>query len=356
MRGAFITQLLDETHPVLGFAAGWTNALAERVEGLDVICLARGEGALAPNVGVTVLPEGRFARTRRLRSVLAQLKREHALDFVLAHMCPGYAVAATVPRRFAPTFLWYAHSSVTRMLRLANRLCDGILSCSEASYPLGGQALAVVGHGIDTDRFTLPRDARRGGPLTICCVGRITKSKRLDLLVNALARYRERVPGAAFTCRIVGPTLDAEDQEYAAILRSLIAHKELDECVRIEPALAHGAVERVYQSADVIANMTRRHSLDKATLEAMACGCLVLTTNEAFAPTLRGHAELMVKPDTSSNTLAAAIEHLAGLPEESRTDLGAALREIVVRDHSLDRMMDRIVETIAAARATRRER
>ena len=356
LRGAIITQVLDEADPVLAFAVGWVKALAERVERLDVICLARGRAALAPNVCVTVLPSGRFARYRRVRSSLHALRRDGALDFVFAHMCPSYAVAATFPTKLTPMFLWYAHSSVTRMLRVADRRCDRVFSCSEASYPLAGQRLLVVGHGIDTERFVPVAQPAPGEALRLCSVGRIAKSKRLDLLINALARYRERGPKARFECRIVGPALGPADEEYLSSLSLLINRLGLGNAVRIEPPLAHGQVVRAYQSADVIANMTERHSLDKATLEAMACGCLVLTTNNAFAPVLDKRAELMVKPNASPEALAGAIERLAALPAERRLQLGRELREIVVKEHSLARMMDHIVEEIRAVRNARGKR
>ena len=344
MRGAIITQILDEADPVLGFVVGWVNTLAARVEGVEVICLRQGEAALAPNVRVTVLPRGRFARYRRVRSALRRLKHEGALDFVFAHMCPSYAVAATFPAKRAPTFLWYAHSSVTRMLRAADRRCDGVFSCSEASYPLTSRRLSVVGHGIDAKRFIPPPGPTREKIFTICSVGRITKSKRLDLLVHTLARCRERRPEARLACRIVGPA----DEPYREELASLIKQLGLDNRIQIDPPRTHEEVGGVYQAADVIANMTRHHSLDKATLEAMACGCLVLTTNDAFSPVLGEHAALMVQPEASPEALAGAIERLAALSAEQRRTLGLKLREIVVGAHSLSRMMDGIVAEMSA--------
>ncbi len=344
LRGVIITQVLDEADPVLAFAVGWVNALAARVEHLDAVCLSRGEAALAANVRVTILPPGRFARYRRVRTLLRRLRHDAALDFVLAHMCPSYAVAATFPTKLAPTFLWYAHSSITRMLRAADRRSDRVFSCSEASYPLPGPRLRVVGHGIDTGRFTPPDTSPRGEAFTICSVGRITPSKRLDRLVEALAQYRERELGAAFLCRIIGPAIEP----YSRTLQSLIDGSNLGDLVRIEPPVAHRDVARAYRAADLVANMTTRHSLDKATLEAMACGCLVLTTNDAFRPVLGKHAELMVKTDASPEALAGAIERLAALPAGERAQIGAELRQTIVRDHSLERMMDRIVEDIRA--------
>jgi len=347
LTGAFITQTLDENDPALGFTAGWVNALAARLARLEVICLAHAPSTLAPNVNVSVLPAGRWARYRRVRSILRQLKRGGALDFVLAHMCPSYVVAATLPRKFAPTLLWYAHGTAGRMLRLADRFCDRALTSSEAGYPIPSAKCRVVGQGIDTERFAPPTERTGADVLRLCAVGRITRLKHLDLLINTLERFRERCPDRRVACRIVGPMCSAEDEAYAAELRFYIEHKRLDDVIAIEEPLRHADVASVYQAADVIMNMTERHSLDKTTLEAMACGCLVLTTNESFAPVLGPHAETMVRPHMSSGGLEGALEVLAAMAHDERVRIGLELREIVVRDHGLGRMMDRIVSEIA---------
>jgi glycosyltransferase involved in cell wall biosynthesis len=344
LRGAMITQVVDAADPVLGFAVGWFNALAARVDRLEVVCLTRGAAALAPNIRVSVLPRGRLARFRRVRVLLRRLKRDGALDFILAHMCPSYVVAATLPTTLAPTFLWYAHSSVTGMLRMADRRCDRVFSCSQASYPLRSARLVVVGHGIDTERFTPSDEDRSAEEFRICSVARITKSKRLELLIEALARYRVRRPEARFTCRLVGPA----DEQARGSLGALIGRSGLGDRVRIEGPLPHKDVVHVYRDADVVANMTVRHSLDKATLEAMACGCLVLTTNEAFAPVLGPYAKLMVRPGASAEALAGALDDVASLPRERRHEIGRALRELVVAEHSLGQMMERVVTELGA--------
>ncbi|MBN1918113.1 MAG: glycosyltransferase family 4 protein [Verrucomicrobia bacterium] len=349
LSGAFITQRLDEDDPVLGFTVGWVNALARRVAKVEVVCLARGRAALEGNVHVSVLPPGRLARYWRVRSVLRGLKRAGALDVVLAHMCPSYAVAAAAPWPFAPTFLWYAHSRVTRMLKLADRLCARTFSCSRESYPLSGRRLDVVGHGIDTGRFVPPPEPRRGEGLTLCSVGRITRSKCLDALLGALERFRERFPHLPVRCRIIGPTMNAEDEATLAMLRWQREHKGLSDVVQIEAPVAHRDIVGIYQQADVMANMTEKHSLDKATLEAMACGCLVLTRNDSFIPLLGPYAELMVRHEARSGALEGLIERLAALPSAERERISGKMREIIVRDHGLDRMMDRLVATMGAA-------
>lgn len=354
LTGALITQTLDETHPVLGFTVGWIHALAQRIRALEVICLSRGPAVVPANVHVTVLPPGRFARTRRVRAVLKKMKRTGPLDFVLAHMCPVYVLAATWPTKLAPTFLWYAHSSVTHALRWANRRVDCVFSCSTTSYPLRSAKLVVVGHGIDTDRF-VPPAARPAMPgLRMAAIGRITRSKYLDILVSAIERFSERNPDAPIECRLIGPTCGPDDEAYRDELLWMRDHKKLTDRIHVDPPVPHDQVPAVYQQVDVVANMTAHHSLDKGMLEAMACGCLVLTRNDTFTPVLGPHAELMVRDAASSGTVTGLIERLAALSPDERRRIGDELRAIVVREHGLNQMMDRIVDAVDAV--TRRAR
>ncbi len=355
LRGAMITQALDAADPVLGFTVGWANVLAARLDRLDVMCLARGEGRLESNVHVETLPAGRFARYRRLRAVLHRLRRDGALDFVLAHMCPSYAAAATLPTRLAPTFLWYAHSTVTRMLRIAERRCHGIFSCSAASFPLPSPTLAVVGHGIDTEHFRPSKEPGDAAGFRIAVVGRITPVKQLELVLATLELYRAKRPDMPVTCRIIGPTCSPADEAYFDRLRRQRDDRGLENMVEFGPPVAYSNVRNVYASSDLLMNTTGESAVDKVVLEAMACGCLVLTTGRAFTSLLGPHAARMVRPG-APKTLADALEELATLSVERRADIGRELRAIVVAEHSLERMMDRIVEQIRTVRATSRRR
>lgn len=356
LRGAMITQALDAADPVLGFTVGWVNALAARVERLDVICLVQGDAELAANVSVEVLPSGRFARYRRVRAVLRRLRGDGALDFVLAHMCPSYAVAATLPTKLAPTFLWYAQSSITRMLRVADRRCDRIFSCTETSYPLPNRRLVAVGHGIDTEHFTRSNERDDAARFRVSVVGRIAPVKHIELVLAALELYRAKEPCTPITCRIIGPTCSPADEAYLEQLRRERDDRGIENTVEFEPAVRYSDIRSVYASSDLLMNTTGQRAADKVVFEAMACGCLVLTTGRAFTSLLGAHATRMVWPGAPPDTLAHALEELAALSVERRAALGRQLREIVVAEHSLERMMDRIVEEMRTVCAVRQRR
>ena len=87
-------------------------------------------------------------------------------------------------------------------------------------------------------------------------------------------------------------------------------------------------------------NLSGTGSLDKAGLEAMACGLPVITSNAAFRPLLPSG---LVIPANHPQALADALARVAGWDEPRRRALGERLRAAVVRDHSLPALGQKIV-------------
>jgi glycosyltransferase involved in cell wall biosynthesis len=95
---------------------------------------------------------------------------------------------------------------------------------------------------------------------------------------------------------------------------------------------------REYQRASVMVNVSSTGSIDKAVLEAMACGLPVVTANEAFHTMLAPWQDQLLIPMDAPDALAAKVWKLAHMDTTQRQALGLDLRQIVIRDHSLDRL------------------
>ena len=80
--------------------------------------------------------------------------------------------------------------------------------------------------------------------------------------------------------------------------------------------------------------------MDKAVLEAMACGCIVLTSNEAFKSMLP--KELMIEQN-NPEALAAKIRPFIQLSNAEIDALRQRLRQIVVERHNLNQLAVTIV-------------
>jgi len=88
------------------------------------------------------------------------------------------------------------------------------------------------------------------------------------------------------------------------------------------------------QSADLFVNMSHTGSLDKAVLEAMACGLKILTSNEAFKNVVPEDNFTSNEP----NMIAEKIERLA----KHNSDTSSNLAEYVAKNHDLGNLVDKI--------------
>ena len=80
----------------------------------------------------------------------------------------------------------------------------------------------------------------------------------------------------------------------------------------------------------------------------MACSVPTVVCNPAFAPLLGEQAELLLTdgPDDVSG-LRDRLERLMALSADERAEIGGRLRERVRREHSLQRLSERLLSVLA---------
>jgi glycosyltransferase involved in cell wall biosynthesis len=172
-------------------------------------------------------------------------------------------------------------------------------------------------------------------------IGRISPVKDYETLLRATARLRGR--GTGVSLRIVGGTHLASEARYLDGLKRLAAELGLAEWVRFEAGVPHHAVAEVYRSATLFASASRTGSLDKAVLEALACGRLAVTCNEAFDQFFGAERGCYTFPAGDDRALAARLERVLGMDAGERRERGLALRERVVAEHGVDHLADELV-------------
>lgn len=138
----------------------------------------------------------------------------------------------------------------------------------------------------------------------------------------------------------------AQDREYAENLRGRVAAAGLDGIVALEGPLAPALVPARVRAADAAVNVSATDSVDKAALEAMACGLPVVVSNPALVPIVAAVDARCTVPPGDARALADRLAWLAGVSRVERAALGAALRAAVVRDHSLHRLTRRLVNDV----------
>ncbi len=335
MRLVVVTQQVDPTSPVLGATVAKLEALAARVDELVVLADNAVEGALPDNCRVRLFRAShRAGRGLRFESALArELGRRPRPAAVLAHMCPIYAVlAAPVARPLrVGVMLWFTHWRRSRLLATAERASTIVLTVDPRTFPLSSKKLVAIGHGIDVSDLPCverpPRDE-----LTLLALGRTSPAKGLETIIRAVAL----VPGVEL--RVIGPSLTEEERLHRIALERLVIDLGLLDRVDVRPPVPRHTVPGLLGEVDALVNDMRAGATDKVVYEAAATCMPVLASNPAFDTLLPPELRF---PTGDVDGLALAIVGLLGA---DRSAVGRSLREIVVREHSVETWADRVVE------------
>jgi glycosyltransferase involved in cell wall biosynthesis len=338
MRAIFVTQEVDPASPVLGATVAKIRALAGSVDQVTVLADRAVDGALPENCAVRLFrSRTRAGRGVRFETALVrELARGPRTCFVLAHMCPIYAVlAAPVARPLGcRVLLWFTHWRASRLLAAAERVSSAVVTVEERSFPLPSAKVVPIGHGIDLAAF--PCVPRAGGdPLRLLCLGRTSPAKGIETIVRAVAA----VPAARLD--VVGPSLTDEERVHRADLERLVEELDIGERVRMIGPVARGRVPELLADADALVNNMRAGATDKVVYEAAATCLPVLASNPALDGFLP--PELRFGRDDPAG-LADRIREIAAA---DRAALGRELRARVESHHSVEGWARRLVEVAA---------
>ncbi len=353
MRVLMITQKVDLDDDILGFTHTWVNKLAERVERLYVLALAVGRHSLRDNVELFSMGKergnSRLERLVNFNRVVAKLVLGRKVDLLFIHMCPRYAILAAPYAKLmrVPIVMWFTHRSVNNELRIAHRLVDKVVTASKESFRLKSNKVVITGHGIDTDRFKLLDVRKEGNTKVILSVGRISPIKDYETLIKAadILVNRNGVQNVRFV--IVGGVPLRAQEQYFAGLKEMIADLGLTQHFQFAGAIPYDEVALYYQNCVLTVNMCPTGGADKAVLEGMACGKPTVVCNKTFAPILGEDAPSLLFKEKDTTDLAEKILAILRLDEETRRALSSRVREMVVKMHSVDGLMERIVAVFA---------
>jgi len=346
LRTVFVCQAVDEDDPVQPTTVRWIEALAGKrsVDHITVLALRTGRYHLPASVEVK-----RFGRSNRLatsaafyRAIASSLRLRPNCFFVYQGGPYPLLLLPFKLLRGIPIVHWKAHPIITRSMSFYARWCDDlILTSARAAFPMDLAKIRVVGQGIDTERFRLEERPLLGD---LIAVGRIAPTKRVDQMVRAVV-IANRSYGTGYKLNIYGPTL-AHDEGYAASLEDLIDRLGARDWVTLHGAVQQERLPALLNGHRACLNFTIG-ALDKTAVEAMACGLPVVSTNDAVTEVIPTDLHPTLIPDKHSTEDQARIIHeLLRKPEAEIARLGQRLRALVVSDHSIERLFDRILDEV----------
>lgn len=336
----------------LAFAIDWLNTFAEHVEQIDVITMHAGDYQRRDNVRVySVGKEKGYNELRRFVEfyrILFSLLIHNKYDACFAHMMPLFAAMAAPFLRAhkIPLVLWYTHKSITLILRLATLFANRVITASKESFRIPTQKVRIIGHGIDTDKFTPAEKVKTSnGQFTVLTVTRLSPIKRVDLLIKAVALLRLQRPELSFCLKIVGGPLTDRDHLYVAELEKQVKQYQLRDSIVFTGSIPFQEIVPHYQQADCFINMSETGSIDKTVLEAMSCGIAVIV-NPVFIRVLDREFARKWVINWDAQKISDRLQLLATMSASERQRLGIKLRAIVVRDHRLNDLCRNILREI----------
>jgi glycosyltransferase involved in cell wall biosynthesis len=217
----------------------------------------------------------------------------------------------------------------------------------------------IVPNGLDWESYeNLPAKSffrRRLGlnantPLVLF-LGRINPIKGLDLLVPAFAQVLQKWPQARLA--IVGP----DNEGYGVKVRRWCCKQHIEDRVFFMDHLETGDVKKAYVDADVFVLPSYTENFGMAVVEAMACGCPVIISDQVniWREVRDAGAGIVVKLDPGQ--IANAICRVLEKNEEAQT-MGLQGRRAAKELYAWPRIIEKLTrvyqELIEEAAAKRR--
>ena len=355
LRVLVINFTLDRQSPVLAWQASVAVELSRRVASVHVITEWLGDFEAGERLTFDAIPHRPFGVPRRLGSLWLMLPRVVAAierfrpDACFVHMAHQwcYRIGPYLRARGVPVLLWYAHGSVPWHLNLATTFASRVVTSTPEGFRIDTPKKRVIGQAIDTGLFVIPPD--RAPRRELVTVGRVSRRKRVMLLVEMMSAIVRRPGLASARLVIVGPKLTADDHAYRAELDARITELGLSGNVAFTGPMAQAETALLYRTAALHLNVSETGSMDKTVMEALACGCPVLTSNEAFFSELADWPQMLMRDPTSEGLAERVAAVLDGASAQNASAQNAErLRNIVRGRHDLDGYADRIVAELEA--------
>lgn len=243
---------------------------------------------------------------------------------VVIHMKTMHAF--TTPDAINPLVRAYRRMSYPRSVRIA----DAVIVNSESLrsevmryLEVDADKLRLVYEAIDHDLFKLgDRDAARARvssygvtkPYALF-VSTLWPYKNCEGLLRAWAIARDELAGRQLV--VVG----RGDADYVAQLRALVAELGIGADVLFTGGIPLEDTVPFYQAADVLVYPSLNETFGLPILEAMACGCPVVTSDTTSMPEIAGGAAILSDPREPAS-IARAIVDAVGTGRDQLRDKG----------------------------------
>ena len=200
----------------------------------------------------------------------------------------------------------------------------------------GVEPVLFANHQIEEGHLFRREDTCRGPRIRLLFVGRLSREKGVDVLLDAMTRLPAHVELVLVGARVAW-NVDAE-----------VVRRGLGARVTVRGPVAWGPpLFAEYRAADVLVFPSRSEGAPKVPLEAMSQGLPVVATTPGTSSYLRDRVHGLLVPPGDVDALSAAIARMIDDGALRRGCIAAGLA--LAHEHSRDRMRARIAAALDAA-------
>jgi glycosyltransferase involved in cell wall biosynthesis len=178
-------------------------------------------------------------------------------------------------------------------------------------------SIDVIPNGIGLDRFYPVKNNSRQDALKLLTVGRLSATKRVEMLIDAVEMLHKEGCKVHFT--IVGG--GGMEQK----LRQVVLEKNLSDIIEIIGRIDLEKMPQVYRQNDIFLSASMQEGMSNAMLEAMASGLPIITTRCEGVEELIADNGIVVE-QAAGREIAKAIKKLAD-DQEAYTKMSIAARK-----------------------------
>lgn len=200
--------------------------------------------------------------------------------------------------------------------------------------------MVVIPNGIDTTQFRADINARRRTrkelgisetAMVTGIIGRIDPIKDHETFIKAASIVLKTKPDMVFL--VVGSGSPQFESELRSTTRSLGIESSF------KWVASQKDVQGIYNVLDMCVSASIGEGFSNVIAEAMACEVPCVVSDVGDSRRIVGETGMVFAPGDVQG-LAARIQHLATLPPQDRSSLGRAAREKIVKEFSLEKMVE----------------
>ncbi|MBN1574756.1 MAG: glycosyltransferase family 4 protein [Deltaproteobacteria bacterium] len=341
---------MDSKDPVGSFTQRWAEVLAEKVDFLYFICLEAYDVTVRSKnfKHFSLGKEKGYGRVRLLFNYYRLLfKLMGKVDGFFGHMNSLYSILA-VPVAYiygVKVISWVAHMNINNTIRLNSYLSNVMVTASEESLNIDSRKKRVLGHGIDVVKFS--RDSKIKRRKRIVTIGRVTSVKDNETLIRSIHLIADTLRERDWKLEVIGSSPTPESKEYREKLLKLADGLKISDLVDFLPEVSNDQVPGILNGSSVFVNMQSKGGAGKAVLESLATETITVLCTDTFNDHLGEElTEYLIYKPGDPKDLAEKLKNLIELmelDENKAVEIGRDLRDIVVKHHNLDTLMEKIL-------------